>query len=364
MTRANSNSDSSVLSGSGLIERLSGEPPAGPGSVPHHAGGLFNHRWAQNLLPLGTSLLFHLTLLGIGFGLYETVQAIQRPVHEQLIVPESRTIKAPPMIAAMPDHASVMASLSNDSSEAIKLGSVGGKSNDDLVRLSAGTGAPGLNSAAEGPHETTGSRGMGEGGTAPPYGSPDGVRGGRGQFPGFRPGEPRGNASKVVFLCDCSGSMIGVFGEVKAELKRSIDAMPMGRDGTMQFNVIFFSDEGPRMLFKDGLRFATVDNKKIARDFIDDAVASGGTVPLPAIKAALQSNPRPDLIYVLTDGFDNVSSFDEVVDTFKKGTADGKTKVNCYFFQADPDPKLVDVLTEIAKNGHGVMRTVLKSTME
>ena len=41
----------------------------------------------------------------------------------------------------------------------------------------------------------------------------------------------------------------------------------------------------------------------------------------------------------------------------------GKTHINCIFLQADEDPKLVAALKEIAANGHGDFKAILKKDM-
>jgi hypothetical protein len=168
-----------------------------------------------------------------------------------------------------------------------------------------------------------------------------------------------GNAQKVVFLCDASGSMLSVFAQLKQQLRTSISDLKLA-DG-QSFNVIFFSDDNVSPLFKDGPQIATDANKKLAMDFIDSAVATGGTQPLPAIKLAMSQHP--ELIYLLTDGFDQTADFGQVTRAFTDGNTDGKTHINCIFLQADEDPKLEAVLKEIASDGHGQFKKLLKSDM-
>ncbi len=168
-----------------------------------------------------------------------------------------------------------------------------------------------------------------------------------------------GNATKVIYLCDKSGSMLSVFGNLKQQLKESITALDL--TAGQEFNVVFFSDEGPDALFKDGMQIATPDNKKLAMDFIDNEVASGGTLPIPAINFVTKE--KPELLYVLTDGFDQIASFDDVVNAFKNGNIDGKTHINCIFLQSDEDPKLETILKSISTQGHGDFKKILKSDM-
>ena len=165
-----------------------------------------------------------------------------------------------------------------------------------------------------------------------------------------------------MFLCDASGSMVGVFGQLKVELKRSIAEMSVDEDAVQRFNVIFFNDGNAVSLFPGGLQLATPANKAAAAAFIDDQVSTGGTDPMPAIKMALGEHPQ--LLYVLTDGFDQVADLSTVVDQFRRGDPGGKTHVNCIYLQSgDADGPLVAALKKIADAGHGTLRTILKKDM-
>jgi uncharacterized protein with von Willebrand factor type A (vWA) domain len=165
-----------------------------------------------------------------------------------------------------------------------------------------------------------------------------------------------GSGRKIIYLCDKSGSMLSVFGVLKAQLMESVSNLR----GDQQFNIVFFSDEGADPLFKD-FSVATPIAVSQAKDFVSKQLASGGTLPLPAIQFSLKQ--KPDVLYVLTDGFDQIPSFDPVVKAFKQGNADGKTQVNCIFLQSDEDPKLEAFLKQIAGDGHGTFKKILKSDM-
>jgi hypothetical protein len=190
-------------------------------------------------------------------------------------------------------------------------------------------------------------------GTAP-WGVPKLEKHNRSKFMGTE-----GNGKTIVYLCDASGSMLSVFGTLKDKLKDSVNDLDPGQE----FNVIFYSDTDSEVivLFKDSPKPANKDNKKAAMDFINDAVSTGGTQPLPAIKAALAQ--KPDLIYLLTDGFDQIANFDDVTGAFKDGNPDGKMRVNCIFLKSDEDPKLEEALKKIAKDSQGEFKKISKSDM-
>ena len=140
-----------------------------------------------------------------------------------------------------------------------------------------------------------------------------------------------------------------------------ISQMAVDENGAQRFNVIFFGDGTTISLFPDGMHLATPENKQKAADFIDEQVPVGGTQPIPAIRTALRE--RPQLLYVLTDGFDNIADMSTVTDEFKRGDPDGAIHINCIFLQSDEDPKLVEALKQIATIGHGDFKVLLKSDM-
>jgi len=109
---------------------------------------------------------------------------------------------------------------------------------------------------------------------------------------------------KVCYLVDCSGSMRGVFGQVRAKLAESVAQMQPDQF----FSIIFFS--GDRLIeFGDGcLVRATEQAKSAAFEFIDSVEPAGQTDALTALERAVQVRDRsgggPAVIYFLTDGFE------------------------------------------------------------
>jgi hypothetical protein len=109
---------------------------------------------------------------------------------------------------------------------------------------------------------------------------------------------------KVCYLVDCSGSMLGVFGQVRTELAESIARLQPDQF----FCIIFFG--GDRLIeFGDGcLVRATEQAKSAALEFIDSVEPAGQTDALAALERAVQFRDRmgmrPAVIYFLTDGFE------------------------------------------------------------
>lgn len=109
---------------------------------------------------------------------------------------------------------------------------------------------------------------------------------------------------KVCFLVDCSGSMQGVFGRVRRNLKKSIGSL----QADQYFYIIFF---GGDKLFESGsgrLLRAGEKAKSAAYGFIDSIRPSGRTNAPAALERAVQIRDgrgvSPSVIYFLTDGFE------------------------------------------------------------
>jgi len=109
---------------------------------------------------------------------------------------------------------------------------------------------------------------------------------------------------KVCYVVDCSGSMWGVFSQVRKKLAESIASL----QADQYFCIIFF---GADRLFEFGqgcLVRATGQVKSAAYEFIDSVQPAGKTNTLAALERAVQIRDScgqgPAVIYFLTDGFE------------------------------------------------------------
>lgn len=109
---------------------------------------------------------------------------------------------------------------------------------------------------------------------------------------------------KICYVVDCSGSMQGLMGRVKSQLKDSIDNLLADQ----YFYIIFFGDN---TLFESGhgkLIRATEKNKELAYNFINNIRAGGRTNAYSALERAMtivDNASRPaSVFYFLTDGFE------------------------------------------------------------
>jgi von Willebrand factor type A domain len=160
------------------------------------------------------------------------------------------------------------------------------------------------------------------------------------------------DAQRVVFLCDASGSMMTVMSNLKKELNKTISPLT----AEQSFDLVFFGGEAKPMIFKPKLVPASSYNKKASQDWIKDMTGSGSTNPIPAIKAAFAL--RPDVIFVLTDGFDNADSLDEIAIAFRNLNPGHHVKVNTILIKSSQGEELISILQRIAKENGGTFKEV------
>jgi hypothetical protein len=109
-------------------------------------------------------------------------------------------------------------------------------------------------------------------------------------------GAPVGEAEKIVYIVDRSGSMTDSIDYVKSELRRCLGELKEEK----QFHIVFYSSGPPVEMPPRKLVPATEENKKKAFAFIEDVIAQGETIPTEALQRAFAL--QPDVIFLLTDG--------------------------------------------------------------
>ena len=155
---------------------------------------------------------------------------------------------------------------------------------------------------------------------------------------------------KIYYVVDCSGSMKGMFGQVRGKLKDSIASLQPDQ----YFCIIFF---GSGRLFEfgdDQLVRATKQTKSAAYDFIDSVQPKGLTNALAALEKAVQirdgSGLSPSVIYFLTDGFELTTEdsqrFSQKVANLLRQFAPA-TKINTIgFWPQSTDRKMLETIAE------------------
>jgi len=171
-----------------------------------------------------------------------------------------------------------------------------------------------------------------------------------------------GNAKKIVYVCDASGSMVGLkFEALKRELEKSVkDLVPI-----QAFNVIFFNEERAIMLTKDLLP-ANSNNKTQLLSFLTAAEPRRGSDPIPSLRYAMLQ--KPDLVYLLTDGDflrDGQPINEQVVRELRFLNRDRHVKINTIAFPSGGDGQddYLRTLKQIAEDSGGLFRAVSTSDL-
>jgi hypothetical protein len=341
------------------------ETPTEPdGPIVHHPPISF---WQQehvvNILSFASSLVLHLAIVVIGLLFFKVQQAVTAPPVEQVIIPDAAIVENAPIggvpnpgLGGDPERAAAQDQVRDVSTNNESWNAKRGESlTASLMEAGAGEAnadsviAPGVRPGF-GTGNASGS-GNSDGGDASlaPFGVPGGGarQGPRVSFVGVS-----GNARRVAYIVDASGTMMSIFVNVRHELHKSIDVLKPSQ----AFNIFFFSESNVKPYSKDSLRAATPDNKRNAYKFAESVIATGATDPIPAIRMAFQQ--KPELIYILTDGFENATSLQAIVDEFRRLNPDKKVKVNALLIRSAPAPELEKVLREIVKENGGVYKPI------
>ena len=263
----------------------------------------------QQLVPFGTSLVFHLSVIALCLLIYKTVDAVRTVMREQIIIPDTNLVENAdnggvpnPGINDDPTRAAAQSTEENvkDSknwaeqksptlTESLMSGSADVA--NDVTPIGAGVSGGGVVNGLN-------SRGVGEsGGNPAPFGPPGG---GGGQQKGLF-GIPGGNVKRVAYVCDASGSLFGTraLNLIKQELRESVSRLRTSQ----AFSVLFFrgSDAPPIVLNStNALQLGIPKNKESAYKMIEDLEVRGDTDPRNALKVAFEM--KPEMVFLLIDG--------------------------------------------------------------
>jgi hypothetical protein len=354
--------------------------PGAPGEDDHEIGpslSFLQQPWVQTVLPFVTSLTVHAGILVLGIVALKLAVSVAPALleKEQTIIPEATLADAGPpggvpnngpnndpfkqmMQDTTPDGGKPDG-VSNKAGPTIDM-QAGGGSGDGDASPSIGLGVGGLG----GGHGVGGGKGdgsgggTGDGGPLAMFGAPGGGAIGP-HGPVFGSG---GNARKIIFVCDSTGSMLNKMASLKNELQKAIQ----GLKPVQSFDVIFFHDEKCLALNMTEMVSATPDSKRLAFRFLDDITASGTTDPLPAIETAFKLQPQ--LIYLLSDAADFPDN-KAVLQLCSKMNPGHKIKVNTILFyenaaEAEQNKDSEDLMVQIAKEAGGNFKHVVMTDLE
>jgi len=308
-------------------ERPATPPTPAPGAIPYppesdelEEGALSDRTVGilAALLPWGVSVVFHAGVFLILFFLFVAKGIVSDPDAERIIIPDARLSENP---GGLIDPGKENTDLKTESVQRRTkaheyqkqptkdmLAEVNRVKPSDLKIIGIGVGAGGGPASAY--RLSTG--GEGDGPRASFYGS-------------------GGNAYKICYVIDRSGSLLDTFDYLRDALKKSLrDLVPQ-----QQFHVIFFSAGKPEELPPAKLVYATPENKEKACKYLDGVVPGGQTQPEAALERAFAC--KPELIYFMTDG-----EFDpRVLDLLRRLNRDKKVKINTFSFLHKPGEELL-----------------------
>ena len=334
--------------------------------------GFFQERWVQNVMPFVTSLLIHATLILLGFLLIKPYIKSQDVNQEQVFIPDASIVDGdvggipnpglggdptrPAASDLVPENTQSDGwnKLPSKSLQAAVLGGSGETENNALIGIGAGQ------SLSRGKGVGVGS-GDG-GGAAAPFGVSGG---GMGAGPRFM-GVPGGSGVKTVaYVCDASGSMLGLpFDLLRRELQKAIGMLTPGQ----AFNVALFS-QGAADALAPTMLVANPNNKTKAFEWLQNASVRANSSPIAALRHVMKQ--KPDLMYLLTDGDfsgGGGTTNEEVIAEIRKLNAQKKTRINTIAFFS-PDQPAADrkacenVLRQIAEENGGRFKVVLTTDL-
>jgi hypothetical protein len=337
-----------------------------PGINPGVQLTFWQQPWVQDLLPIVTSVVLHVAIIAVGILTYKTAVVLVSSSKEPVIIPDATIVENAEVGGiphpglgddntrdkfqdqfkdVIPDPAAMADKPSTSLMNALQ---GGGDSEDSLLSVGAQSGTFGRGGAGlvgQGTSEAGG-------GAVAPFGVPGG--GG-----GLGPKSPfmgvSGNAMKVAYVCDSSGSMLNLFDILRMELRRAID----GLKPVQAFDIIFFSEDKFRALDKQ-LLLAVPENKRKAYDFLETTSPHGSTDPIPGLQLAFKAGPQ--LIYMLTDGeFNNNAA---IIEEIRKLNKDGRVKINTIAFGNDASESFHAFLSQIAKENGGTYRWVKEADLQ
>jgi uncharacterized protein with von Willebrand factor type A (vWA) domain len=161
-------------------------------------------------------------------------------------------------------------------------------------------------------------------------------------------------ATRIVFVCDSSGSMMTKFDSLREELRKAVDGLLPAQS----MNIIYISEDAPVVLAKSLLPAEPL-NKRKAYDFLVKTAPHGSTDPVPAMRIAFAT--KPQVIYLLTDGdFPNNRQLQEEIQKLNKDKA---VKIHTIAF-IDRGEEYEKLLKSIAEESGGSYRFVAEKDLE
>lgn len=297
------------------------------------------------IIPWAISIMFHAGVILLTIFVVWTTGA-DKIEDQEVIVPIARLSATPGAPLSMKTSknvskstsANATASMSRSVSSAAAAGTGAGAGAGFGSGSGGGSGSGSGSGAGAGGVIGLGGGGGSGGGKGSPFGA--GASGGSGfKATFFGTG---GNAKRLVYMVDASGSLIDTLPFVVLELKRSINEL----SEQQEFTIIFFQGQEPKEVPTPtkGLKKASGDNKKKVIEWIDteqgNVIPAGLSNPVKALKLALQY--KPQLMFLLSDNITGQGRYEvdqrQLLREIENANVAG-TKINTIQF-IYPDPLL------------------------
>jgi hypothetical protein len=363
-----------------LQTQIKGSPPlrqaaaastaiAADGQMKPASVGFWRRWWVQNVLPWAGSVTLHISLIVLILVTYKAAGRYFKVVEEQVIIPDTTLAADPGGVPnpGMGNERDRAAEQDLDSAVSPSTGLAHSRSNLESLLINTpddnATSGPGGMLSQFPARARDKSAGIGtaneSGGALAQFGNPGGGQvGPRGRVFGHG-----GNAYKICYICDASGSMLTKMDLLKLELEKSVFQL----QASQAFDVIFFQDSvgapSSHIDFAPDLLMATAGNKRKLDAFLQNIVGQSSTHVIPALNAAFDLPTRPELIYLLTDGAFEDEGAPAVISAIHRLNSDKHIKINTILFlgQDIGDEELADAKTamqRIATENDGVYNQV------
>ena len=163
----------------------------------------------------------------------------------------------------------------------------------------------------------------------------------------------QGTGTKFVYVIDRSASMEGLEGRPMAAAKVQLINSLQDLESVHQFQIVFYNEK-PAVFNPDRPRppsilFASEENKRLARAFIDQVTPAGGTHHMDALRLALGMNP--DVIFFLTDANEPQLSASEMAEVKRRNRS--AAAINTIELGSGPSLSSDNFLVRLARQNNG-----------
>lgn len=334
--RSEQTADTEAMSQAAEAEATSARPPAQEPEHEEHASAM----WI--VLPWMTSLLLHVAVIVLGTVLVWSYLVIEEEL--EAVVPTAKLSEQ--VGGALSESEQMELEAAQDVRE-VESEEVDSEDAEEELELTD-----------ESEMELVGVSGGGGGGKLAPFGTTTGGGGEMGaEFYGTG-----GNARRIAYIIDASGSMIDTMPFVIEELKRSINDL----SEEQEFTVVFYQTDRAIEVPPEGWKEATDTMKRRVANWVTPGEGNitprGQTNPRPALQLVLRYDPQ--LIFLLSDNVTGTGRYEidrsELLSMIDRSSRGEQLAINTIQFMY---PDSLDTLEQIADDHGGVFRFITEADL-